>query len=146
MSTSNKYDFINWVHTVVGLRDRNWEVERASAAALDAKVSEVAMQSRAFINLWNRRPDLRGQFFSINNNAENAIKGALNRAMGVLAGVSDMCLLGSQGLVIWVEWKKVGGYQSQDQKDWAAKCEQLGHLYIIVRNEAEFLTVANFYL
>ena len=109
-------------------------------------VSEAAIQSQAFINLWNNRPDLRGRFFTINNNSENAIKGSLNKALGVLAGVSDMCFLLEDGRVLWIEWKTLKGHQSRKQEAWGELCCKLGHLYIIVRNEEEFLKIINFYV
>lgn len=152
MRNKNKYDFIEWAAYVNRQPMHDWPAEKEAWALQEAwarknlPASEVAIQSRAFLKVWNTRPDLRGRIFTINNNSENAIKGALNRAMGVLAGVSDMCLLGKLGLVIWVEWKTANGRQSQIQKEWADLCDSLGHLYIIVRNEAEFMAVVDFYL
>jgi len=60
-------------------------------------MSEATIQSKAFQNLWNSRPDLRGRIFAINNNSINGIKGAMNKAMGVVAGVADMCYLKPEG-------------------------------------------------
>ena len=105
-------------------------------------MTEIQLQSRAFINLWNNRPDLRGRVFAINNNSQNAIKGAMNRAMGVIAGVADMCYL-VEGGVVWIEWKTETGKQSPDQKHFEALVKSLGHQYHIVRNEIEFLTIIN---
>ena len=103
------------------------------------------MQSKAFLNLWNERPDLRGRVFAINNNSENAIKGALNKAMGVLAGVSDMGFLASNGRVIWIEWKTPVGSQSSDQIAWQRTAQSLDHIYVIVRSEIEFRQVIKLY-
>ena len=105
-------------------------------------MTEIQLQSRAFINLWNNRPDLRGRVFAINNNSQNAIKGAMNRAMGVIAGVADMCFL-IEGGVIWIEWKTETGKQSPDQKQFEALVRSVGHQYHIVRNEIEFLKIIN---
>lgn len=106
-------------------------------------LSEIQAQSKAFVNLWNARPDLRGQVFAINNNSQNSIKGAMNKAMGVQAGVSDMCFLKPEGKVVWIEWKTEIGKQSTEQKEFERLCIQLGHEYVIVRNENEFLAVIN---
>lgn len=107
--------------------------------------SEIAMQSKAFQNLWNERPDLRGRFFAINNNSENAIKGASNKAMGVLAGVSDMAFLSGSGRIIWIEWKLPSGSQSRDQINWEQTVTNLGHTYVIVRSEDEFRRIIEIY-
>jgi len=102
--------------------------------------SEIKAQSDAFVNLWNNRPDLRGRIFAINNNSENAIKGAFNKAMGVLPGVSDMAFVKASGLILWIEWKTSTGTQSAHQIEWQKLVELLGHEYVVVRSEAEFLT------
>lgn len=107
--------------------------------------SEVAMQSRAYTNLWNSRPDLRGRVFAINNNSQNAIKGALNKAMGVLPGVADMAFVCNSGLIVWIEWKTPVGDQSPQQKEWEHTVTTLGHIYVIVRSEQEFLQIIHRY-
>ena len=107
-------------------------------------MSEIQLQSRAFLNLWNSKPDLRGRVFAINNNSQNAIKGAMNKAMGVIAGVADMCFMIQSG-VVWIEWKTETGKQSPDQKKFEALVKSLGHDYHIVRNETEFLKIINQY-
>jgi hypothetical protein len=106
-------------------------------------MSEVATQARAFQNLWNARPDLRGRIFAINNNSINGIKGAMNKAMGVIAGVADMCFLKPNGKTCWIEWKTDIGKQSPQQITFQKLCLSLGHEYHIVRSEAEFLKIIN---
>lgn len=103
--------------------------------------SEIKAQSDAFVNIWNNRPDLRGRIFAVNNNSENAIKGAFNKAMGVLPGVSDMGFICSNGGLVWIEWKTSTGTQSPAQKDWEKLVTSLGHIYVLVRSEEEFLAV-----
>ena len=107
-------------------------------------MSEVATQARAFQNLWNARPDLRGRIFAINNNSINGIKGAMNKAMGVIAGVADMCYLKPEGKTCWIEWKTDTGRQSPQQVTFEKLCRSLGHEYHIVRSEAEFLEIINY--
>jgi hypothetical protein len=106
-------------------------------------MNEIQAQSKAFVNLWNSRPDLRGRVFAINNNSVNSIKGAMNKAMGVQAGVADMCYLKPEGKVVWIEWKTEIGKQSTEQKEFEKLCLSLGHEYKIVRNEQEFLEIIN---
>ena len=106
-------------------------------------LSEIQAQSKAFVNLWNARPDLRGRVFAINNNSQNAIKGAMNKAMGVQAGVADMCFLKPNGQVLWIEWKTATGKQSPEQKKFEELCNDMGHVYVIVRSEYEFLQQIN---
>ena len=107
-------------------------------------MSEIQIQSSAFVNMWNKRPELRGRVFAINQNSHNRIKGALNRSLGVLPGVSDMVYL-IQNSVVWIEWKTTDGRQSPDQKAFEQLVTRLGMRYFIVRSEAEFLEVINFF-
>lgn len=106
-------------------------------------MSEATLQSKAFTNLWNTRPDLRGRIFAINNNSVNGIKGAMNKAMGVMPGVADMCFLKSQGRTCWIEWKTPTGRQSPAQIKFQELCLLLGHEYWIVKSEDEFLKIIN---
>lgn len=119
------------------------EILKPATSKQACNLSEIQAQSKAFVNLWNARPDLRGRVFAINNNSQNSIKGAMNKAMGVQAGVSDMCFLKPEGKVIWIEWKTEIGKQSMEQKEFERICIELGHEYVIVRNENEFLAVIN---
>lgn len=108
-------------------------------------MTEIQLQSSAFLKLWNNRPELRGRIFAINQNAHNRIKGALNRSLGVLPGVSDMAYL-VNGSVVWIEWKTESGRQSPEQKSFEQLVTRLGMRYYIVRSEAEFLEVINFFI
>ena len=107
--------------------------------------SEIKAQSDCLTKIWNERPELRGRIFAINNNSQNSIKGAMNRAMGVLPGVSDTVFIGSSGRTIYIEWKTETGTQSKAQKEWQATIESLGHIYYIVRSEHEFIAIINRY-
>ena len=108
--------------------------------------NEVAIQSNAFLDVYNNYPELRGRIFAINNNSENSIKGALNRAMGVYSGVSDMCLILKDGKTAWIEWKTESGTQSKQQKDWQSLIESCGHKYFIVRSKEQFIELINNYI
>lgn len=101
--------------------------------------AECQLQSKCFVDHWNYYPKERGRFATITNNSENAIKGAINKAMGVLEGVSDTFYLKPNGLIIWIEFKKERtGKQSEAQKKWQSVCEELGHHYVIVDNYNDF--------
>jgi len=106
-------------------------------------MNELQAQAKAFTNLWNARPDLRGRIFAINNNSVNGIKGAMNKSMGVVPGVADMCYLKPEGRTCWIEWKTETGRQSEHQKRFQRICLSLGHEYHIVRSEEEFLRIIN---
>jgi len=107
--------------------------------------SEIKAQSDCVTKIWNERPELRGRIFAVNNNSENEIKGAMNRAMGVLPGVSDTVFIGSLGRSIYIEWKTETGSQSKAQKEWQELIESLGHIYYLVRSEGEFISIINRY-
>ncbi|MCY1540746.1 hypothetical protein D9M68_764040 [compost metagenome] len=115
-----------------------------SEARLQSK-SEATLQSKSFINLWNNRPDLRGRVFAINNNSQNAIKGVMNKAMGTLPGVADMAFIRENGKIVWIEWKIQSGTQNKPQKEWESIVTDLGHDYVIVRSEEEFLAIIEKY-
>lgn len=102
--------------------------------------SELQIQSKSFTHLWNSYPELRGRVFTINNNSENRIKGAINKALGVIAGVSDMAML-IKGSVIWIEWKLETGRQSKEQIEFQSLVESLGMKYYIVRSQQEFISL-----
>jgi hypothetical protein len=102
--------------------------------------SELQLQSNAFTHLWNNYPELRGRVFTINNNSQNKVKGAINKALGVIAGVSDMVMLIPNG-VIWIEWKIETGRQSKEQVQFQSLVEELGMKYYIVRTQEEFISL-----
>jgi hypothetical protein len=52
-----------------------------------------------------------------------------------------MCYLKPEGRTCWIEWKTPTGRQSEDQKRFEKLCRSLGHEYVIVRSEEEFLKV-----
>ena len=110
-----------------------------------AQLTEIQLQSSAFLNLWNKRPELRGRVFAINQNSHNRIKGAINRSLGVMPGVADMAYL-IQGSIVWIEWKTETGRQSPEQKAFEQLVTRLGMRYYIVRSEVEFLEVINFFI
>ena len=112
---------------------------------MNREQDEVAIQSKAYTKMYNERPHLRGRIFAVNNNSDNKIKGALNKAMGVYPGVSDMLMMLEGGKWICIEWKTATGSQSDGQKAWQNLAESLGNIYVIVRNESEFFAILDRY-
>ena len=104
-------------------------------------MTEAQMQRKAFLNLWESRPDLRGRVFAINNNSVGGARGSMNKALGVVPGVADMCFLKPDGKTCWIEWKTEKEKQKPKQIEFEQLCISLGHEYHIVRSEAEFLNV-----
>lgn len=75
--------------------------------------------------------------FHVQNKARNRIEGAKFKAMGVVAGVSDLILIGN-GRVVFVELKTGSGSQSADQREFERKVQARGHMYVVIRDEAAF--------
>ncbi len=101
--------------------------------------SELALQQECYTYLHNELPHLRGRLFAVNNNSHNAVKGAFNKAVGVLPGVSDMIYLGDNGQIVFMEFKLIDGRQSQKQEEWQELVESLGYKYVIIRSIEDFL-------
>ena len=100
-------------------------------------MSEDKLQATIFQWHWNTFPTQRGQLFHVNQKSKNAIEGNRMKAMGVVAGVSDLILI-QQGLVSFIELKTDVGTQKSAQKQFQAKVESLGHPYHIIRNLDDF--------
>lgn len=67
----------------------------------------------------------------------SAVKGALNKAMGVLEGVSDTVIV-SEGESIYCEFKTLKGKQRASQEAFQQDVENLGHEYWLVRSLEQF--------
>lgn len=100
-------------------------------------ISEDQLQAQCFQWHWNSFPHLRGTLFHVNQKAKDAREGNRMKAMGVVAGVSDLCNL-KQGTVRWIEMKTEIGVQSDAQIGFQALVESLGMEYHIVRSFAQF--------
>lgn len=101
-------------------------------------LEEARLQAQCYQWYHNTYPSNRGMLFAINNNSVDARKGAINKAIGVVAGVSDMVLL-STDMVYFLEFKTLNGVQSEKQKIFeqnTKKCKN--SLYIIIRSFEQF--------
>lgn len=106
---------------------------------------EYKLQSKANEIYRLIKPNMKGRIISINNNSANAIKGAKNKKMGVLPGVSDMILLLDNMQVVWIEWKTQIGRQSRYQIAFENMLCSIQHHYHIVRSMTEFIAVLEKY-
>jgi hypothetical protein len=74
----------------------------------------------------------------VHNNPRNATDGARLKAMGMVAGVSDMIYLRDGLPPLCIELKLPDGIQSKVQKDWQKVAESVGCEYVIIRSLSEF--------
>ena len=86
---------------------------------------------------WNNYPTHRGMLCYNLANSKNEIDGALNKAMGLVAGRSDLTLY-ANSTAYFIEMKKPEGVQSELQKKFQAVAEQHGYTYVICRSLDDF--------
>jgi hypothetical protein len=102
-------------------------------------MTEAQLQAQIFQYHWNNLPNERGLLFHVNNKARNTIEGAKFKAIGVIAGVSDLIYLKPGGNLILIELKIEGGVQSKEQKKWGLQVKSAGYQYLICRSLEEFI-------
>jgi hypothetical protein len=100
-------------------------------------MTEKALQQACFTWFHNTYPELRGTMWMNHNQASNRKQGAILKAMGMVAGVSDLLWL-HKGRLWCIELKTEDGRQSQAQKDWQRAIMAQGGVYYMVRSEVEF--------
>lgn len=105
------------------------------------KQEELKLQAKCFQWHWNTFPEERGLLHANNNNSQNAIKGMMNRSIGVVPGVADLEYAAPGGLMVFIEMKTPDGYQSKEQKEFQQRVEDRGHKYHLVRSEEEFQAI-----
>jgi hypothetical protein len=104
-------------------------------------MTENQLQAQIFQFHWNNVKTERGLLFHVNNKARNSIEGAKFKAMGVIAGVSDLIYLKPGGLPILIELKIDKGSQSSEQKKWELLVRSAGYQYAICRSLEDFLKI-----
>ncbi len=74
--------------------------------------------------------------FSIPNGINISTKGSreIYRRMGLLSGVSDLCIMLPDGKILWIEVKTSKGRQSEEQKAFEAAAIRLKHDYRVWRS------------
>ena|SRR6187401_1862365 len=100
---------------------------------------EEQMQAQCATWFWNEYPKYRRLLHCNMNNQSHRIAGATAKAMGVVKGVSDLELIWFD--VWFIELKQPGKVQSEEQKDFQAKVETMGHKYVIIFSFEEFKTL-----
>ena len=79
------------------------------------------------------------------NNSGSGQMGAINKAMGVRRGLSDLTYLLPNGKACFIELKIGSGRQSEYQKAFEAMVTDLGNDYRIARDIYEFIGIINSY-
>jgi hypothetical protein len=100
--------------------------------------TEARLQSECYLHFHNTCPALRGRLFCVNNNPRNAIDGNRLKAIGLVAGVSDMIYLRDNRPPLCLEFKASTGSQQRVQKEWQRVAEATGCEYVIVRSFDQF--------
>lgn len=75
----------------------------------------------------------------VHNTPKNKIDGARLKAMGMVAGVSDMIYLRGDLPPICLEFKTDTGRQSPEQVRWQQVAESLGCEYKLIRSFHDFI-------
>lgn len=116
--------------------------------------SEDKIQADCFQWLWNKYPKTRGLLFHIKNGGSilSAREGNKFKAMGVVAGIPDLCLAVpamSQGVyypALYIEMKKPKGSTSDSQKAIHAKLQEAGNMVATCRNLKHFQEIVLYWL
>lgn len=103
--------------------------------------NEEHLQAYCFQWAWNNYPQYRRLFFHVQQNMfGNVYRGSINKAIGVVKGVSDFVIVGFKS-VLFLEFKQPGGRQSPEQKDFENKVQSCGFKYVVVYSFFEFKTI-----
>jgi len=98
---------------------------------------ESLLQSTCFQWHYNTYPAERGLLCYNLNNSANKIQGNQNRALGLIAGRSDMVYY-KNGLARMLEFKTESGTQSPQQKAWESLMVANGFEYYVIRSVDQF--------
>ena len=79
--------------------------------------SEGKVQSKCVQYHSKVYPLERGLLFTVNNNSDSSVQGALQTALGRVAGVSDLIYM-YDGQAVCIEMKRADGKQSTAQERW----------------------------
>lgn len=111
---------------------------------------ESRLQAQCYAWCWNEHPETRRLLFHVENERSdgNVIDGAKRKAMGLVAGVSDLIMLIPKGPYhgLMIEMKTEDGVQSQVQKTWQVLVESQGYKYELCRGFEQFKKIVNEYL
>jgi hypothetical protein len=101
------------------------------------QLSEHQIQAQIVAYFNTTFPTLRKCLFHVNNKAKNSIEGAKFKALGTVAGVSDLILVATNQ-TIYIELKDDKGKQQPDQMEFQRQINSLGSQYHIIRSLSEF--------
>jgi hypothetical protein len=104
--------------------------------------SEAQFQAACVAWFHNTYPEHRGRLFAVQNNSENKVRGNNRKAMGLLAGVSDLVFI-SNKRVYFLELKMPKGTQSPAQKDFEDLVFSEGFDYYVVYTIEYFRMIIN---
>lgn len=103
-------------------------------------MNEEQLQAKCFQWHWNTYPQDRRMLFHIQQNMfGNAYRGSLNKAIGVVSGVSDMIHIGRA--VLFLELKVRSNKQSPEQIDFENKVRARGFHYFVVTSLEQFMKI-----
>lgn len=105
-------------------------------------MTEKRLQQECFTWFHNNFPALRGSLWMNHNQAVNRKQGAILKAMGMVAGVSDLLWI-NKGHLHGIELKTPEGRQSDVQKRWSEALTTAGGSYHIIRTLEEFKQLIN---
>ena len=101
------------------------------------QMAEIKIQAEIFQWHWNNHPLERGLLCYNLNNSANKIQGNQNKALGLIAGRSDLVFY-YMGIAYMIEIKTETGTQQPAQKKWEETIKAQGFKYYIVRSLEEF--------
>ncbi len=101
------------------------------------KATEAKLQAKCFNWHWNKYHAHRRMLFHTYNNSGSRTEGAIKKALGVVAGVSDFVYI-HYVLIYFIELKTEIGVQEIEQIDFEKKVIERGHTYLIIRSFEEF--------
>lgn len=111
---------------------------------------ESRLQAECYRWCWNEKPETRRLLFHVENErtGSNVVDGARRRAMGLVAGVSDLILMMPRGRWhgLCIEMKTPDGHQSDEQRTWQALVERQGYRYVVCRSLESFKITVEDYL
>lgn len=101
---------------------------------------ELKLQSQCHQWLWNNYPKTRGFAFAIKNEETSIKRRLLGKAIGIVEGIPDYCLV-NNGRVCFIEFKSIEGKLSETQKNIHQLYEYNGTDVYVVKNIIEFTDI-----
>lgn len=109
-------------------------------------MSEKKLQAKIVMSFSQERPNEKGLLWSTRNTTFSMKDGQTQKALGMVAGVSDLIYF-NNGLLIGIEVKEPGSIHSSDhiyqQYKWGRNISMNGGKYFIVTSEDEFWYIIN---